>query len=403
MSRYIIVGCGAAGNAAAETLRKLDPESDIKIFTKEGHYYYYRPALPEYLAGEKAVKGFTLRDAAWFEKNRIEVHLATHIVRVDTGSRTVAAMDGQTYPYDRLLLATGGNASRPAVKGGDAEGVFTLRTLSDADAILKRAETAKDAALIGGGLLGLEAANGLRKRGLKVTVVERNPRMLPRQMDTEGARLLQQKLQEMGFAFLLSERTREIVRSNGKLAVLFEGGNTLEADLVLFSAGVEPELTLARQIGLAIGHGVKVDDRLQTGVENIFAAGDAVEHRGRYYGIWTAAMEQGRMAGANMAGKETLYNGTVRSNRLKVSGIDLVSMGDIDAEGDGQCIVAVDENKCFYRKIVLDGNSITGAILLGNVRGEKELQQVIASRRDISTCLSELGQEDFDFRKLTGP
>lgn len=396
MSRYVIVGCGVAGNAAAETIRKLDPESEIRMFTKEGHFYYYRPALPEYLAGEKEIRNFTLHDGAWYEKNRIQVHLSTEIVRIDPGTRTLTTGKGSNFVYDKLLLATGGNASRPAVKGGDSEGVFALRTLDDADAILKRAGTAKTAALIGGGLLGLEAANGLRKRGLKVTVVERNPRMLPRQMDPEGARLLQQKLEEMGFAFVLSERTREIMRLDEKLAVLFESGNVLETDMVLFSAGVEPELTLARQIGLPIGRGVKVDDRLQAGVEDIFAAGDAIEHRGRYYGIWPAAMAQGRTAGANMTGKETSYEGTLQANRLKVAGIDLISMGDIDAEGEDECIVQEDEEKCIYRKLVIENNSIAGAILLGDLRGEKEIQAAIEGHKELSSVKKKLEEEGFD-------
>lgn len=400
MSRYVIVGCGAAGNAAAETIRKIEPEAEIRMFTKERHPYYYRPALPEYLAGEKTVKGFTLHDSSWYEKNRIELYLGTELRAVDARNRLVTTGDGRTFPYDRLLLATGGNASRPRVKGADAAGVFTLRTLEDADAILKRAETAKTAALIGGGLLGLEAANGLRKRGLKVTVVERNPRMLPRQMDPEGARLLQQKLQEMEFAFLLSERTREINSSEGKLAVLFESGNVLETDIVLFSAGVEPELTLARQIGLLIEHGVKVDDQLQTTVEGIFAAGDAAEHRSRSYGIWPAAMAQGRVAGANMAGRQTLYGGTLQANRLKVAGIDLISMGDIDLEGDDECIVKENDTQCVYRKLVIEDNAIAGAILLGDLHGEKEIQAAIEGHKDISSIRKELEEEGFDFSKL---
>jgi nitrite reductase (NADH) large subunit len=396
MSRYVIVGCGAAGNSAAETIRKLDPDSDIRMFTKEGAFYYYRPALTDYLAGGKTLKGFTLHDGAWYEKNRIDVQLSTEIVRVDPGARTVTTKEGQAFAYDRLLLATGGKSSRPDIKGSDAPGVFTLRTLEDADAILKRAESAKSVALIGGGLLGLEAGNGLRRRGLQVTVVERNPRMLPRQMDPAGAHLLQHRMEEMGFSFLLNERTREVVATDGQLSVLFESGNRLEADMVLFSAGVDPELTLARQIGLPLGRAVKVDDRLQAGLEHIFAAGDDIEHRGRYYGSWPAAMAQGRAAGANMAGKETLYEGTLTANKLKVAGIDLVSIGDIDAEGDDECIVRSDEEKCIYRKLVIENNSIAGAILLGDLRGEKEIQAAIEEHKDLSLVKKKLEEEGFD-------
>ena len=150
MNRYVIVGCGAAGNAAAETIRKVDPDSEIRMFTKEENYYYYRPALTEYLAGEKTLKGFTLHDAAWYEKNRVEVHISNEVVRVDPAARTLTTKNGETFVYDRLLLATGGNATIPEVKGVENNGVFTLRTFADADAIRKRAETAKSLVLIRG-------------------------------------------------------------------------------------------------------------------------------------------------------------------------------------------------------------------------------------------------------------
>ena len=400
MSGYIIVGSGVAGNAAAETIRKLDPESRIRMFTREGNYYYYRPALPEYLAGEKTLKGFTLHDGAWYEKNAIEVHLSTEIKAIRPADKTVSASDGKTYAYDRLLLATGSHAVVPDLKGRDAEGVFTLHTLSDADALLRRAETAKSLVVIGGGVLGIEAGNGLRKRGLQVTVVGRNKRLLPKQMDPAGAVFLQRRLEEMGFAFCLGDTPGEIDRLNGRLAVRLQGGNTLETDMVLISAGAAPDLALARQLGLAIGKAVQVDDRLRTSIGDIYAAGDLIEHRGLYYGIWPAAMAQGRAAGANMAGGETIYDGTLQTHRLKVAGIDLVSMGDIDAEGDDECVVWSDEEKCIYRKLVIENHAVAGAILLGDLRGEKKIQEAIEGRKDIALVRKTMEEEGFDLSTL---
>lgn len=400
MNRYIIVGSGAAGNAAAETIRKFDPESEIRMFTKEAHFYYYRPALTEYLAGEKEIRNFTLHDSAWYEKNRVEVHLSTDIVGIDPGTRTVTAKNGGIRVYDRLLLATGGNATLPAVKGVERDGVFTLRTLADADAIRKRAETAKSLVLIGGGLLSLEAGHGLRRRGLEVTVIERNERLLPRQMDAAGSHLLQRKMEEMGFLFQLGGQTREIMHQDGRLAVCLEGGKVLDTDMVLISAGVSPELTLARNLGLAIGRGVQVDDRLRTSIEDIYAAGDLVEHRGKYYGSWAAAMAQGRVAGANMAGKETLYEGTLQSNKLKVAGIDLVSMGDIDAERKDPCIIIEDDEKCIYRKLVVENNHLAGAILFGDLHGEREIQGAIQEHKDLESVKKVIEEEGFDLSKL---
>ncbi|HET6490736.1 MAG TPA: FAD-dependent oxidoreductase [Syntrophales bacterium] len=400
MSRYVIVGCGAAGNAAAETIRKIDADSEIRMFTKEANYYYYRPALPDYLAGEKTLKGFTLHDAAWYGKNRVEVHLSTEVIRIDPAARTIATQNGETFVYDRLLLATGGNATVPAVKGVENDGVFTLRNLADADAIRRRAATAKSLVLIGGGLLSLEAGHGLLKLGLKVTVIERNVRLLPRQMDPAGAQLLQRKMEEMGLFFELGEQTREITRQNGGLAILLESGKSLEADMVLLSAGVTPELTLAKALGLTIGRGVQVDDRLRTSIEDIFAAGDLIEHRGRYYGSWPAAMAQGRVAGANMAGQETLYEGTVFTNKLKVAGIDLVSMGNIDAAGKEKCLITTDDKQSVYRKLVVAENRLDGAILYGNVHGEKAIYGAIEEHKDVSAAKKVIEEEGFDLSTL---
>ncbi len=400
MNRYVIVGSGVAGNAAAETIRKFDPESEIMMFTRESHFYYYRPALPEYLAGEKTIKGITLHDGAWYEKNRIEVHLSTEITEIRSVEKGISASDGTAYTYDRLLLATGSRAVLPGIQGRDIEDVFSLHTAADADAMLKRAEGAKSLIVVGGGILGIEAGNGLRKRGQQVTVVGRNRRLLPKQMDPAGAVFLQRCLERMGFAFHLGVSPREIARLNGRLEVLLEDGKALQTDMVLLSAGAAPDLTLARKLDLKIGKAVQVDDRLRTSIDDIYAAGDLVEHRGKYYGIWPAAMAQGRVAGANMAGTETIYGGTLQSHRLKVAGIDLVCMGNIDAEGGRESIVRSSDEKCIYRKLVIENQTVAGAILLGDLRGEKEIQAAIEGKKDISKIRIDLEDEGFDFSKL---
>lgn len=400
MNRYVIVGAGAAGNAAAETIRRIDPESEIRMFTRESSFYYYRPALPEYLAGEKTLKGFTLHDGAWYEKNRIEIHLSTEITDVRPAGKTVAASDGKTYAYDRLLLATGSHAVVPKMPGNDLEGVFTLHTAADAEAMIRWAGKAKSLVVIGGGILGIEAGNGLRKRGLQVAVVGRNKRLLPKQMDAAGAVFLRRRLEEMGFAFHLGVTPREIARLDGRLAVSLEDGKTLETDMVLLSAGAAPDLALARKLGLKIGKAVQVDDRLRTSIEDIYAAGDLVEHRGVYYGIWPPAMAQGRAAGANMAGKEAVYEGTLQSHRLKVAGIDLVSMGDIDAEGEEECVVLTDDEKCVYRKLIIENHAVAGAILLGDLHGEKEIQGAVEGHKDIAAVRETMEQEGFDLSEF---
>ncbi|MBI5968654.1 MAG: NAD(P)/FAD-dependent oxidoreductase, partial [Deltaproteobacteria bacterium] len=263
-----------------------------------------------------------------------------------------------------------------------------------------RAKRSKKVVVVGGGLLGLEAGNGLRKLGLEVSVVEFAPRLLPRQMDVPGAAILQKQMEEMDFRFYLGAKTREIIPEKDSLRVNLEGGESLSADMVLISAGVRPELTLGRSLSLPIDKGIKVDDTMKTGLEGIYAAGDLIEHRGQFYGIWPAAMEQGRIAGANMAGVETKYAGTVPSNTLKVVGIDLVAAGEIDGEGKMESIITKDERKKIYRKLVIKDNAIIGVILLGDIRGSEEIQRAIKSKRDISPFKGKLEQGEFDFSQL---
>ena len=400
MTTYLIIGNGAAGNASAGAIRKYDQEGPIHIFCKESYPFYYVPALPEYLAGEKELDQFTIHDLGWYEKNRLDLHLETEITRIDPDRKVVETRKGESYQYDKLLLATGSYSFVPPIKGADGEGVYTLKNFNDARTIREQAQKSRRAGLIGGGLLGLEAGNGLRKAGLKVTVVEFFPRLLPRQMDVPGAAILQKQLEEMGFTFFLGAKTQEIVRESSGLTMILESGEKISADMVLISAGVRPELTLAKSLGLEIDKGVKVDDAMRTSREDIFAAGDLVEHRGRFYGIWPACLEQGKVAGAAMAGQDAKYEGTVPANTLKVVGIDLFSAGDIDAEGNLEAVVSKDESKKTYRKFVIKDNILVGAILLGDIRGSAEIQQAIKEKNEVSSVKNALAVENFDFQRL---
>ncbi|MDD2903406.1 MAG: FAD-dependent oxidoreductase [Syntrophales bacterium] len=400
MTTYIIIGDGVAGNTAADSIRKHDQRGKIIIFSKESSPFYYVPALPEFVAGEKDVPKLIIHGLDWYEKNRLELHLDTKITGIDLPQKEVVTEKGERYRYDKLLLATGGNAFVPPIKGADAEGVFTLRTLEDARKIKEFVQKSKEVVLIGGGLLGLEAGNGLRRAGGHITVVEFFPRLLPRQMDVPGAAMLQRQMEGMGFTFYLGAATKEIRRDAGGLHVELEAGESLKADMVLISAGVRPELTLAKSLGLDIDKAVKVDDRMRTSLADIYAAGDLIEHRGRFYGIWPAAREQGKVAGAAMAGQEVEYSGTVMSNTLKVVGIDLFSAGEIDVEGTLESLVRKDEVQNTYRKLVLQDDVLVGAILLGDIHGSAEIQQAMKQGVNLKTLKGELNREDFDFQRL---
>ena len=400
MAKYIIIGNGIAANTAAENIRAIDKKGGIVIFTKEKVPFYYVPALPEYLAGEKTLAGITLHNEQWYKERAIELHLDTEVTAIDAKSKTVTTKAGASFSYDKLLIATGGYSFIPPIPGANNQGVFGLRTSADAEAIKSRAAKAKELVLIGGGLLGLEAGNGLRKAGLKVSVVEFFPRLLPRQMDVPGAAILQKEMGKMGFSFYLGAKTKDITSEGDKLYVNLEGGEKLPADLVLVSAGIRPEVALAKSISLEIDKGVKVDDSMKTGIDGIYAAGDLIEHRGMFYGIWPASMEQGRVAGTVMAGGSAQYNGTVMSNTLKVVGINLTAGGDIDADAKLESIIVKNTAQAVYRKFIIKDNILVGTILFGDNHGSDEVLAAIKNKKDVSALKADLAKLDFDCTRL---
>jgi len=399
MKSYVIVGNGAAGAAAAEKIRAGDPQGRITVFSAEPEPFYYRPRLTEFIAGQVDLAGFTLHDAAWYSQRAMDLRLGERVVEIDPAAGRVRSDKGMSLGYDALLLATGARSFIPPVPGRDKAGVLALRDAADARKIMARAQKTKTAALIGGGLLGLEAGHALVRLGLEVQVVEFFDRLLPRQMDPAGAARLQTLLEGLGFSFFLGAKAQEILGGQEVEGLKLEDGRDLQAGLILFSAGIRPNLDLAQTLGLEIDKGVKVNDRLETSRQGIWAAGDLTEHRGRLYGIWPASQEQGAAAGTNMAGGSVEYQGTVMSNSLKVVGVDLTSTGQIDAEGKYQA--AVYQAEGVYRKIVVDQGKIIGLIFLGATAGLKEAQAALKSGREVSGLLEEMGRPDFDFSRLS--
>jgi nitrite reductase (NADH) large subunit len=382
MTRYLIVGNGVAGTTAAEHIRKQDGQGSITMVTDEAFPFYWRVRLIEYVAGDITEQNLVARKDEWYKERNIELKLETRVRDVDRAKKEAIFDDGQRTAYDRLLIAAGSHSFIPPIKGSDKKGVFALRSIQDARDIVSWAKGIQDVVLIGGGLLGLEAGNSLRKLGKKVMVVEFFPRLLPRQLDVAGAKRLQAIMEGMGFAFRLGAKTREIAGEDKVEAVLLEGGETLPGRMVVVSAGVRPNLDLAKALSLDHDKGIKVDERMKTNQPDIFAAGDVAEFQGIPYGIWPAAMEQGRVAGINMAGGEVLYKGTVMANTLKVVGIDLASAGNIDVENKLESRVVSDDKA--YKKIVIENNRIAGCIMLGETKGFNRITKMMADQQDVS-------------------
>jgi nitrite reductase (NADH) large subunit len=398
MTEYLIIGNGVAGTTAAENIRKNDRDGKITIVTDEDLSFYYRIRLNEFISGDIEQDELLAKKASWYKDNNIELKLNTRITGADPAKKSVKTDKGESLTYDKLLIATGSHSFIPPITGSLKTGVFAVRNIGDARGIMDYAGNIKDVVVIGGGLLGLEAGNAFRKMGKNVTVVEFFPRLLPRQLDVDGAKRLQTIMEGMGFSFRLDAKTEEIEGEDAARAVRLSGGETIDAQMVIISAGVRPNMELAAPLGLETDKGIKINDHLLTNNPDIYAAGDVAEFNGVPYGIWPAAMDQGKIAGANMAGTDTVYTGTTMANTLKVVGIDLASAGDIDAENKHESRTVSDENT--YKKIVLDENRIIGCIMLGETASFNKITKLMSVKTDVSAVKDEILNEDFDFSSI---
>ncbi len=395
--KAVIVGNGLAGTLAAKTLRELDAGVEIDVFGDEAHAYYPRPNLIEFLAGRLPYERLFAFPEGWAERQRIGLHLGEGISRLRPEEKAAETRTGKVVPYDALLLAAGAKASMPPMRGSGLKGVFVLRTLDDAMAIQDCLRGRTRAAVIGGGLLGLEIARALRTRGAEVRVVEVFDRLLPRQLDAAGADILKGQIERTGIVVRLGTVTEEILGDDEVRGLRFEGGGEVEADIVVCAAGVKPDVGLARDAGLKVGRGVVVDDRLRTSRPGIFAAGDIAEHRGRAYGLIPAAFEQCRAAAHNMLDMDLPYEGTVPSATLKVAGLFVTSAGIADPDGPGfEVLTRKSPEEGIYKKVVLREGRLAGAIWMGTKKGAAEIARLVAAAKDVSNVKNELLEEEFD-------
>lgn len=377
MKKYLIIGNGVAGTEAAKEIRKNDSQGQIIMVTEEATPFYSRIKLPDFIAGITDKSDLIINREQWYKDHKIDLRTNTTIVNIDHGKKQAEDLAGNIFKYNSLLISTGSTPFIPPVKGSAKENVFALRTFDDADNIVKSFPNVKNVVVIGGGLLGIETAYAFVKRGFSVTVVEFFDRLLPRQLDNESALLLTKTLKDMGFKFKLGAKTKEIKGGTSVTGVELESGEVLDADIVLFSAGVRPNLNLPEKLGLKVDRGVIVNNHMETSLDKIYAAGDVAQFEQTNFCIWPEAQEQGRVAGSNMAGVQKDFEAIVPSNRLKVAGIDLGSAGDIDPDNKLENEIERSEN--VYRKLVKKDGKLVGAIMLGNTAGFSGVIRQIAT------------------------
>jgi len=399
--RVGIIGNGLAGVMAAKTLRESGFEGGVVLFAREKYHYYPRPNLIEFLAGNLPEHRLFAFPPEWYEARKLQVRLATPVRRISGEPLEVELEDGRREAYDALLLADGALASLLPIPGVDRQGVYTLRTWDDARAILEDLKAHSRAAVLGGGLLGLETARALRARGAEVLVVEFFDRLLPRQLDGPAASLLKAQIEATGIKVRLGTTTEEILGSARVEGLRFKDGGRAEANLLIVAAGVKPSLDLAKEAGLAVDRGVVVDEHLRTSHPQIYAAGDNVQHQGKVYGIIPAAFEQSQAAAFNILGQGRAYRGTVASNTLKVMGLYVTSAGLAIPEGEGfEELRRLDPDRGLYKKIVLQAGRLVGAIWMGTKEGAGQVARAAAQKADVSPWREALLQDGFDFSQL---
>jgi nitrite reductase (NADH) large subunit len=410
--RYIIIGGSAAAISAVESIRSLDRESPIDLFSDEETPLFSRVLLPYYVAEELSKPLLNFRTSDFFDENRVTAHMGVKITDIDPKSKTIKTIDNKAYPFDKLLIATGGKAIVPPIPGVDKEGISTLKTMADAERIYNM--KGSRAVVIGAGSIGVEACISLTRRGIKATLLEQLAQVMPTVFDAEAAAIVQQRVEDLGIEVFTGEKALRFTGDKRVQGVVTDN-REIPCDMVVLSVGVRPASELAVQAGLTIGDmkGIRIDENMMTGAQDIYAAGDVAEThdiaRNAYFlnAIWPCAFEQGHIAGLNMAGRKTAYPGSYRRNSIgNFIGIPAISMGVTHAES---CAMQSDEDefreirvrtKESYKKLVLRNGKIIGAILVGQTQKAGLMSILLRKQVNVADSIPLLMSERLSFMDL---
>jgi NAD(P)H-dependent nitrite reductase small subunit len=384
--RLVMIGNGMAGMRVIEELLRIAPERyDITVFGAEPHGNYNRILLSPVLAGEKTVAEIMLHTPEWYAEAGITLHLGEPVTAIDRRKRIVRSAAGREVGYDRLLIATGSRGNRLPIPGAALPGVIAFRDLQDVNLMHAAAEAGQSAVVIGGGLLGLEAAAGLRAQGMAVTVVHGLDVLMERQLDPYAASLLRRSLEERGIRFVMNAMTVAILGEQHVTGLRFKDGREIPADLVVMAAGIKANIELAKAAGLQCAHGIVVDDTMQSFDPRVYAVGECAQHRNRVYGLVAPLWEQARVCATHLAGNGHLrYQGSLIATRLKVTGIELYSAGELNRVGGSEELRFCDPEAGVYKRLLLRDQRIVGVLLYGDARDANWYQELMVGRVDVS-------------------
>ncbi len=390
--QLIVIGNGMAGMKMVEHLHSLAPNHyQISVFGAEKFGNYNRIMLSPVLAQEKSFNDIITHPFSWYESKGIKLHAGVRVTDIDPEQHTITTDRGELFCYDTLVIATGSCPFILPVPGNALDGVISFRKIDDVEAMLETAKNHQRAVVIGGGLLGLEAADGLAKAGMKVTVLHRSGILMNQQMDEESSLHLRQALEAKGIEFLMHADTAEFQGSTRVERVLLKDGRTIDADLVVMTAGIRPNTELASNAGLTVNRGIVVNDALKTSHHSIYALGECVEHQGHTYGLVAPLFEQAHVLARALAGDASArYRGSKTFTGLKVSGVQLFSAGNFNGNENSEYLVYRDSHQEVYRKLVIEDNRLMGAVLYGDTRDGNWYFDLLEKQTDISALRDNL-------------
>jgi nitrite reductase (NADH) large subunit len=387
--RLVVIGNGMAGMRTIEELLSASPEQyDITVFGAEPYGNYNRIMLSAVLAGDKTVEDIVINPREWYVENKIKLHAGEKkaVARIERGFKKVIAVDGTTASYDRLLIATGSKAIFPKVEGNNLDGVISFRDIVDVNKMLDYSRKYKKAIVLGGGLLGLEAANGLALRGMDVTVIHRNEVLLNRQLDKTAAKLLQSELEQRGITFKMATKLQKLIGNEDKhiIAAQFHDGSELACDLLIAAIGIEPNIAIAKEAGLYCERGIVVNDTLQSYDPSIYAVGECIQHRGGTFGLVAPLFEQAKVCANHLSSHGVAeYITLPTATKLKVTGIQLFSVGDFMGDTESENITFSDPALGIYKKLVLKANQLIGAVLYGDTADGNWYQELLEKKTSV--------------------
>jgi len=405
---HLIIGNGAASVGAIEAIRSVDPESPITVISSEPHRVYGRPLISSLLSGKIREKDIYYRPGDFYEANNVAALLGKTVAEIRTGTRQVVLESGEVIAFDKLLIATGGVPFIPPIEGRHGPDVYVFTTLDDARRLDSLTGKVREIVVLGGGLIGLKAAESLHDRGMKITVVELADRILSAAFDSEAGGIIAKRLAGVGINLVLNNTVKEIVRSRKRVRkVVLNDGSSIPCEAVVIAIGVVPNKALAAQAGIKVNRGIVTDSSMETDVPGIFAAGDVAEADDMLAGekrvtpIWPNAYIQGRHAGLAMAGAPRAYAGSIPMNSIEFYGIPTVSMGIANPPAEGfEVLARLEPEANFYRKIVLREGRLAGAVLVGRIERSGILSGLIKNGTDVENIKQDLLRDDFGFSDL---